>query len=298
MDILDAIDAVTAPVCGTCTEPLDPAGPSIYFCDDLCSDSWHRTQGEPLVGYRDPWDRPDEFPGVGMDEYSTTPETPSIAFGGRVGFRVAQPSSFHDPAPPRVLVGDGNGGWQDIGTVHRWEATYEDDRGELSPWGYDRLPPTTPAPTLMSYQSTIRVEWPGLEFRLPRATGNLAADWTAARTAEHTATTDAQRAAVRLRIESLTERQRVAADEWMRILAEAFEPMHAYIEAASRAMRQFGESLRPLFNGLRDAGLLDEPESTDPRERALAARRNRGTGPTAHERAPRSMGRPSTSAQR
>lgn len=243
MDILDRIDEVTAPVCGTCTEPLDPAGPSMYFCDDRCSDSWHRTQGEPLVGYREPWHRPGEFPGVGMDEYSTTPETPSIAIGGGIGFRVAQP-------------------------------------------------------TITSSLSMLRVEWPVLEFRLPRETANLAADWAAARIAEHAATTVAQRAAVRLRLESLVARQRIANAERDRIMAAAFEPMRSLINGMSAAFLDAARAMQPFFDGLRRAGVIDESSPADPRERALAARRNRGTGPAPRGRAPRSTGQASTSARR
>lgn len=46
------------------------------------------------------------------------------------------------------------------------------------------------------------------QFRLPRSTPDLAADRRAAEAAERAAVTDDQRAAVRLRMESLTERQR------------------------------------------------------------------------------------------
>lgn len=38
-DILDAIDAVTAPACGWCCAPLRPNGPSGDFCDE-----WHQWQ--------------------------------------------------------------------------------------------------------------------------------------------------------------------------------------------------------------------------------------------------------------
>jgi len=51
----------------------------------------------------------------------------------------------------------------------------------------------------------------GLEFRLPRSTGDLSADWRAAEAAVRAAATDDQRASVRLRMTSLAERQRRAA---------------------------------------------------------------------------------------
>lgn len=75
-DFLARIDEVIAPACGACAATLDPDGASLYFCDDECSDRWHRTQAEPLVGYREPWHRPDEFPGVGREQFRPNPETP------------------------------------------------------------------------------------------------------------------------------------------------------------------------------------------------------------------------------
>jgi ribosomal subunit interface protein len=51
----------------------------------------------------------------------------------------------------------------------------------------------------------------GPEFRLPRSTGDLSADWRAAEAAVRAAVTDDQRASVRLRMASLAERQRRAA---------------------------------------------------------------------------------------
>ncbi len=51
----------------------------------------------------------------------------------------------------------------------------------------------------------------GPEFRLPRSTGDLSADWRAAEAAVRAAGTDDQRASVRLRMTSLAERQRRAA---------------------------------------------------------------------------------------
>ena len=73
---LAQLDEVVAPTCGACAQPLTADGPSLDFCDAECSASWHRTQGEPLVGYREPWERPDEFPGVGGEAYQ--PSTPGV----------------------------------------------------------------------------------------------------------------------------------------------------------------------------------------------------------------------------
>jgi hypothetical protein len=80
------------------------------------------------------------------------------------------------------------------------------------------------------------------EFRLPRSTGNLRADWRAARRAGATATTDAQREAVRLRIRSLNERERAAADE-------AMDAMWPAMEAAMRRFRGFTERVAAARGG-------------------------------------------------
>lgn len=79
-EFLARVDEVTAPTCGGCGATLDPDGPSAYYCDDDCSDRWHATQSEPLVGYREPWWRPADFPGIGQDSYSTQPETASAGW--------------------------------------------------------------------------------------------------------------------------------------------------------------------------------------------------------------------------
>lgn len=47
-DIIDRIDAVTAPVCASCTRPLRDDGPSGDFCGETCAETWRRRQGEPL----------------------------------------------------------------------------------------------------------------------------------------------------------------------------------------------------------------------------------------------------------
>lgn len=75
-EFLARVDEVTAPTCGTCARTLDPDGPSMYFCDDACSQRWHETQAEPLVGYREPWWRPHDFPGVATEAFRpNAPET-------------------------------------------------------------------------------------------------------------------------------------------------------------------------------------------------------------------------------
>ncbi len=74
------------------------------------------------------------------------------------------------------------------------------------------------------------------EFRLPRSTGNLRADWRAARRAEATATTNVQREAVRLRIRSLNGREHAAS-------AEATDAMWPAMDAAMQRFRGLTERI-------------------------------------------------------
>ena len=69
-EFLNRVDEMTAPTCGACGETLTDDDESAYFCDAYCSDRWHATQVEPLTGYREPWNRPDVFPGLGGDDMS------------------------------------------------------------------------------------------------------------------------------------------------------------------------------------------------------------------------------------
>lgn len=210
-DILAAIDAAVG--CQQCGCPLG-ASPSDDFCTSSCQEDWAAQHVEPLVGYREPWDRPWDFPGVGSDAH-----------------QMRRP-----PAPP--------------------------------------------------------------EFRLPRSTGNLNADSRAARRALSAATTDEQRAAVQLRIVSLEERHREAEQAQTEAFRRAMEDMAPRVQAVIADMgewfRRFGEALRPVTAELQRIGTIHKPESTDQRERALAVRRNRNTGPAPRGRAPRSLGRPAT----
>jgi hypothetical protein len=135
--------------------------------------------------------------------------------------------------------------------------------------------------------------------RVPAAAldGNLAADWAAARHALLAATTDEQQAAVRLRMESLTERQRGAdlerAQSAARLAEAMVERLRPFFDGLGEAIRKAAEAIRPLFGELARVGVVEEPRPLELRERALAARRNRNTGPQQRRRPPRSIGRPS-----
>lgn len=80
---------------------------------------------------------------------------------------------------------------------------------------------------------------------------------------------------------SLTPEQ---AERLARLLAEAWRPQvertqRAIAEAVLPAMRQVARALADLGEKLTAAGLVPEPVPADPRARALAARRDRNTGP-------------------
>jgi hypothetical protein len=80
-DILDRIDAAVG--CQQCGAPLD-GSPSDDFCSDDCQTAWHSARAVELVGYREPWHHPRDFPGIRTNAYRSPvfelpPETDSLA---------------------------------------------------------------------------------------------------------------------------------------------------------------------------------------------------------------------------
>jgi hypothetical protein len=136
-----------------------------------------------------------------------------------------------------------------------------------------------------------RAQRPTVEFRLPRETGDLAGDWIRARAASRAAGTPEQHAAVKLRIESLTVRQEAVNREFFRRLSFAFESIGNTVTEIGRI---FSGAASGLVKAFQEAGALATVPPADPRARALAARRARNTGPAQRIRAPRSIGRPSS----
>jgi hypothetical protein len=67
-DTLAAIDAATG--CQWCQGPLGKS-PSADFCSQECQEAWHQSRVKRLTGYREPWQRPWDFPGVGTEAAST-----------------------------------------------------------------------------------------------------------------------------------------------------------------------------------------------------------------------------------
>lgn len=59
VDILDAIGAAVG--CQQCGRPLGDS-PSDDFCRQSCQHAWHGARADELVGCREPWDRPEDFP--------------------------------------------------------------------------------------------------------------------------------------------------------------------------------------------------------------------------------------------
>lgn len=70
-DIFAAIDAAVG--CQQCGGPLGDS-PSDDFCTAEHQQEWNAARADPLVGYREPWHRPWDFPGVGCDAASTALE--------------------------------------------------------------------------------------------------------------------------------------------------------------------------------------------------------------------------------
>jgi hypothetical protein len=75
-DTLAAIDAATG--CQWCQGSLGKS-PSRDFCSQDCQEAWHASRTERLTGYREPWDRPWDFPGVGTDTASTRAAAASVS---------------------------------------------------------------------------------------------------------------------------------------------------------------------------------------------------------------------------
>jgi hypothetical protein len=75
VDILDAIDAAVG--CQECGCRLD-GFPSDDFCSDGCQQAWHAARADELVGYREPWLRPQGFPGIRTSRYFDPQSWPTV----------------------------------------------------------------------------------------------------------------------------------------------------------------------------------------------------------------------------
>lgn len=260
-DILAAIDAAVG--CQQCGGPLGPS-PSDDFCRQDCQDAWHAAHTDRLAGYREPWDRPWDFPGIGYDAHSTNDHAAVTLYGPR-GYQadLVITDEVHTFDQLAAL-----GGWRSASNPH--EAHHH--------WTMHRP-----------------------EFRLPRSTSDLAADYRAARRALLAATTLAQREAVELRFESLGERSR---EVWAPIETAFGRIFYQIGVAAAAAARNLARLFDDLGTHRTEAGSYarvtvtnsgDRPAAEpDLRAAALAARRDRNTGPPRRGRPPRSIGRPST----
>lgn len=74
-DILAKIDAAVG--CHSCAGVLADDSPSGDFCSAECQTEWHAGHVVPLTGYREPWHRPDEFPGVGTEAFRPAVQEPA-----------------------------------------------------------------------------------------------------------------------------------------------------------------------------------------------------------------------------
>jgi hypothetical protein len=73
-NILDRIDAAVG--CFNCHGHLADDSPSGDFCSAECQAEWHASHAVPIERYREPWDRPWDFPGVGTDAFRNATRTP------------------------------------------------------------------------------------------------------------------------------------------------------------------------------------------------------------------------------
>lgn len=207
-DFLARLDAAIG--CQHCTGPLG-ASPSDDFCSDACQRAWHAQHGEALVGYREPWDLPNQYEGLAT---------------GQARMR----------------------------------------------------PPPNPA-----------------DWRLPVQTADLAADRRAWRHARDTATTDAQRAACRLRGEQLAERSRQQLEHLRETLAPFFAGV---VEGINAAFQGLSAALAGMHREISRLAASSPTPPPPPRTRAEAARRamdarkHRNTGPPAGGRPPRRIDAP------
>ncbi len=287
MDILAAIDAAVG--CQQCGGKLDESV-SDDFCGQDCQQAWAAQHTEPLTDYFEPWHRPWDFPGVGTEAAVSGREYPDESGGERIQLMPDQSMRFYprartavsvrwgDPEVPtaasRVFASRDGQEWQGIGTTRGLEpaAVIVD---EVHSWPAGRIT-AGPLSASMVLNGVIRTR---PVFRLPRSTGDLSADWAAARHARYSATTDAQRAAVALRMESLTERQ---AEMYRHLRVAVNASVTATFDQLQRIGEQLFEAMRPAAQEfarayLNDVVSCEHPERPDLQEQALQARRNRNT---------------------
>lgn len=263
-DILAAIDAATG--CQQCGGPLT-GSVSDDFCRAECQISWHAEQTEELVGYREPWDRPIDFPGIATEAHDSGSLLRSVA---------------------------GRGSWQSVGTVRGASlslAQVDELHGNSSlfrPEGPEADSITfTVEPVVAARFRAVLLE--AQAWRLPRLTGNVVFDMRVARLAAASATTAEQRAAVALRQQMLAEQMSPQLEALGRGLQQMVE---GFATAVSSAAEALAEGLRKAF-GLPDPPVVIQhqrtgrPEVVSLQEHALQARRNRNTGPPRRERPPR-----------
>ncbi len=276
MDILAAIDAAVG--CQQCGGKLDESV-SDDFCGQECQEDWAAQHAEPLTDYFEPWDRPWDFPGVGTEAAVSGRAQSVQAHRYARGGHLPLPSTV----PGTAFIDRGNG-WEEMGRL-RDGFTISTERRGLTPtsWIIDETHTWASSRQLAS-----------VEFRLPRSTGDLHADWRALARAETAASTDAQRAACALRRTDLTQRHMKAWTEMTSVLAQGFTEFGERIRATWESMARSIEVNFPQrwICGVDSAQQVDHYMDQDVRERALHARRNRNTGPLARQRAPRRIDAP------
>jgi hypothetical protein len=143
-------------------------------------------------------------------------------------------------------------------------------------------------PTGQWFRVGVAVTPEPVEFRLPPQSSDLLADWRAARRAARAATTPAQVAAVDLRMAALSERSQAAFDLMSSTMAELGRALSANFAAMAEAIAAaWPRASQTLYVNLHTSTDALGGRVEGIAERALAARRNRNTGPERRRRAPR-----------
>lgn len=253
-EFLARLDAAVG--CQQCEGPLGDS-PSDDFCSDICQHRWHAARADRLPPS-------DDAAQVLVGEDHVRVPLRSDLFGpGRL---YPTPERLHEDRPVRVLCPED---------------------------GCDEALPVTGFGAAVGRCVRHEREHRLRTWRLPVMTRDLLGDVRKARHAERTAVTDAQRAAVALRMQQLRERTQARDEQLRRALGQFFPRLAEVLGAAARDIgRAWTAALtanhgRPAATPTTRQGAEPSAAVVDETHRhmspvmaeALAAQRNRGTGP-------------------
>ena len=231
MDILDAIDQAVG--CQQCGGPLGDS-PSDDFCSPEHQTAWHAQHADTLPPT--------------LDAAPVYVEADHLQVPLR---EPGEPVGLFQLAPP------GRG-------ASRWT---NEDLAMVVPCPGCGCTPRRGSPLCADCQR----DHERLNWRLPRQTGDLAADIRACSRARDSASTDAQWAAVAVRAAQLAERSRLPFQHLARSFQRTFQDIRVEVDRVARNLRAaMGVPELPARTG---------DDHADARAAALHARRNRNTGP-------------------